>query len=453
MLAQIEQMLANLNALLWGWPMIVFVIVSGVALTVGLYGIQFRAFFVGWKYIIAPEERGLEDEESISPLQAFINALSTSLGNGAIAGMATAIHDGGPGAAFWIFVLGFFTMILRFAEVYASTAFTATSATGVLRGGPMVYLHKVFGGPYLIYVYAFLCFLLSLVSGNAMQCNSIRIGIEGIVGQLFEPGVYTTYVIAAGLFIFLLYIMFGGAQRIMRVAEAVIPIKVGLFFGASLLLLGYHYTAILPALKTIITAAFTPQALKGATLGFTVQEAIRYGFARGLNAVEAGLGNAGILFGATGSKNPIQSGIMSMITAFISTHLVCFLLTLLFVASGVWDSGLTSTALTTAAYETLFGPVASWLVTFLSISFGLGVLIAYAYIGRECWLFLTGGYFSNLYTWLYCAMALLGAIGSVAIVWRALDCIVAGLIIVNVYGLLLLIPKMRPAVRKFLTSS
>lgn len=244
--------------------------------------------------------------------------------------------------------------------------------------------------------------------------------------------------------------MFGGAQRIMRVAETIIPVKVGLFFGASILLLLYHYNEIIPALHTIMVGAFTPYALKGAMTGFTVQAAIRYGFARGLNAVEAGLGNAGILFGATGSKSPVQSGIMSMITAFISTHLVCFLLTLLLVVSGVWDSGLTSTALTTAAYETLFGQFARWIVTFLSLSFGLGVLVAYAYIGRECWLFLTQGRWSNLYTWIYCSMALFGAIGSVAVVWRMLDCIVAGLIIVNLYGLVLLIPRMRSGVQAYL---
>ena len=141
---------------------------------------------------------------------------------------------------------------------------------------------------------------------------------------------------------------------------------------------------------------------------------------------------------------------MSMITAFISTHLVCFVLTLLLVATGVWDSGLNSTALTTAAYATLFGRAADWIVTFLSISFGMGVLIAYAYIGRECWLFLTNGRWSHVYTWVYCSMALVGAIGSVAIVWSILDCVVAGLIIVNVYGLLMLIPQMRTGVQKYL---
>jgi len=444
MLYPVEQFFKQLGAILWGWPMIIFVALASVVLTVGLYGIQFRAFFTGWKYILWPEKRGISDEESISPLQAFINALSTSLGNGAVAGMATAIHDGGPGAAFWIFVLGFFTMVLRFAEVYASTQYIETSASGTLRGGPMVYLRQVAGGETLIYVYALLCFFLSLVSGNAMQCNSIRIGIEEIVGP-------APYVIALVLFLFLLYIMFGGARRIMKVAEAVIPVKVILFFGATLMLLVYHYDALLPALSTIVKGAFTPQALRGAGVGLTVQGAIRYGFARGLNAVEAGLGNAGILFGATGSKNPVQSGIMSMITAFISTHLVCFVLTWLLVASGVWDSGLTSTALTTAAYKTLFGGLADWIVTFLSISFGMGVLIAYAYIGRECWLFLTGGRWSMAYTWIYCVMALVGSLGSVAIIWSTLDCIIAGLIVVNLYGLMMLIPDMRRRLGAYLS--
>jgi AGCS family alanine or glycine:cation symporter len=445
----IDGLLRSFGGFLWGWPLIIFVILSGIILTVGLRFIQFRAFFTGWKYILAPEEpeekEEEEDSENITSLQAFINALSSSLGNGGIAGMATAMHSGGPGAAFWVFILGFFNMVLRFAEVSASTLFLEKSSTGHLRGGPMVYLRKVPGGNVLVYFYAFFCLLLAFFSGNAMQCNSIRLSVEEIVGPY-------TLTITFLLFAFLLYVMFGGAKRIMRASEAIIPVKVGLFFGATILLLGYHWAAIIPSLVLIVKAAFTPQAIAGGAIGFSVQSAMRFGFARGLNAVEAGLGNAGILFGATGSKKPIQSGVMSMVTAFISTHLVCFVLMLVFVASGVWDSGLTSTPLVIASYNTLFGYLGSWIVTFLSISFGMGVVIAYAFVGRECWLFLTNGRGSSVYTLVYCGMALIGSLGSVSFVWSSIDIIVACLIVVNVYGLLMLLPQMQKFVDAYLAN-
>lgn len=440
MFNQIDRITGSVGGVIWGWPMVGFVMLAGIIFTIAFRFIQFRAFGRGWYYVLHPEKKADgAAEEQISSLQAFINALSSSLGNGAIAGMATAIHAGGPGAAFWVFILGFFAMVIRFAEVYASLLFTSNVT---LRGGPMVYLQLVPMGNVLSYVYAFFCLMLALFSGNAMQCNSIRLGIESLVGP------YTTS-IAIILFLFLLYIMFGGAHRIMRAAEGIIPIKVGLFFGSLACMLIYHYQAIIPALVLIVKSALAPGALAGGAIGFSMQQAIRFGFSRGLNAVEAGLGNAGILFGATGSKYPLRSAIMSMITAFVSVHLVSFLLMVVIVASDVWKQDVTSTALTIASFNTVFGYLGSWIVTFLSISFGLGVLVAYAYVGRECWLFLTNGRIGWVYTWIYPCMALVGALGSVAFVWNMIDIIVAGLMVINVSGLLFLIPRMLPGIKEY----
>lgn len=407
-------------------------------MTVVFRWVQVRYFWLSWYYVFHPSEKTLLGSEYITPFQAFLNTLSASLGNGSAAGMATAIASGGPGAAFWIFIVGFFGIALRFAEVYASSYFIDENKQGTFRGGPMIYLRLVPGKKYLPALYAFFCLLTSFVAGSAMQCNSMAIGIQRLTG--FEKPF-----IAMILFAAIVYVLYGGAQRIIYFSEKIIPIKVGLFFICTLALLIYHALAIPAALALILKYAFTFKAVAGAGMGYTIQTALRYGISRSVSATELGLGTAGILFGTTGGKEPFKNSIMSMASLMISNHLVCCLLLLIFVASGVWESGLTSTALTSAAFETLFGLYGKIIVTFLSISFGLGVLVAYAYIGRECWLFLMPRASTQWYTALYACMSFFGIFSTVAVVWSAVDIANAGMLIMNVYGLMMLLPLLSRA--------
>jgi AGCS family alanine or glycine:cation symporter len=428
---------------IWGWPLVLFVVITGVAFTFAFSGVQFRYFKIMWLYLWAAEKSRVKVSESyISSFQAFINTLSASLGNGSTAGMATAIYSGGPGAAFWVFVLGFLTMAIRFAEVYASTLFVEKNESGVTRGGPMVFLHQVPGKKLLPAFYAFFGLLTSFIAGSAMQCNSVRLSVERMTGL-------SAGVIAVSLVILIGYILIGGSLRIIRISDRIIPLKVGLFFSMTITVLVYHYASLWPALVLIWQSAFTPQAVQGALIGHTFQNALRFGMSRLLSATEAGLGTAGVLFGATDSRNPVQNGIMSMASIVISNHLVCFTLMLIFVASGVWNSGLTSTAMTCAAYETVFGSFGGWIVTFLSLAFGLGVLVAYAYIGRECWIFITKGRYTWLYNSIYAGMAFIGALARVDVVWNAVDIANAGMMLINLYGLWILLPRLRRGLHAF----
>lgn len=425
-----------IDDVLWGWPLLVFVIVAGIILTLALGFVQFRYFFQCWKYVFSPEKDGKQTENYITPFQAFLNTLSVSIGNGSAAGMATAVAGGGPGAGLWIFILGFLYMVIRYAEIFVSMEYHEITPTGAVRGGPMVYLKKLPAGNALAYIYAFFCLLLAFVMGNAIQCNSITVGMERLTGL-------PTYIIAFALFGLLLYIMFGGAMRIIKVSDTIVPIKVGLFFTATIILLAYHYQSLWPALKLIFVSAFSAKALAGGAAGFSVQQALRFGMSRSLNATEAGLGTAGVLFGSTRGKEAVENSLMAMASTFISSHLVCFMLIWAFVASGVWDSKLISTAMTMAAYETVFGTFGSIVVGFLTVSFGLGVLVAYAYIGRECWLYVTGGRFTMGYTILYCLMALGGSLARVELVWNSTGIINAALVIINLCALLYLLPGIR----------
>lgn len=445
LLQQVSLWFEWLGTAMWGYPLIFFVLAAGAIMTITFGFVQVRFFAESWKYIFTPEpEDDGDSKQSISSLEAFMSALSTSMGNGSLAGMATALFAGGPGAALWLLVLGFFTMVIRFAEIYASTAFTVKTERGT-RGGPMAYLSMVPGGSWLPFTYAFFCLLLSVVTGNAMQCNSMTLGIVNMTGM-------SMYIPAIALFLFLIYVVLGGAQRIIKFSDTIAPIKVVLFTVSTVAVLVYFWSEFIPALRLIFAGAFSSKALAGGFVGHTMQNAIRFGISRTLSATEAGLGNAGVLFGATGSKSPVKSGIMSMASTFIATHIICFMMMLAFIMSGVWNSGLTSTPLVIAAYSTVFGALGGWVATILSFMFGVGVLVAYAFIGLECWLFVTGGRWSYGYYVLYCFMALFGSVSEVGLIWSMIDVITAGLTIINLYGLLCLLPKMRRGWNEYLVA-
>lgn len=440
---QVNDLISVVNSLLW-WPTIVFFVAVACIIMIALNFIQFRYFLEAWRLLLFPRKLKGADKADMTPFQAFLNALSTSLGNGSIGGMATAIFSGGPGAALWIFIYGLLGMSIRYCEVYLSTAFGVKHWANSVVGGPMVYLSKVPGGKFLPYLYALFCFFLALTMGNAMQANTIRLGCVRILGV---PNLLVAVILLA----FILYVMLGGAKRIVALSDKIVPIKVGVFFLSALIVLCYHYAALIPALILIVKAAFTPQAVFGGALGFSVQQAIRFGIYRTLNASEAGLGTAAVIFGGSGSKEPVRDGIMSMLSTFISSNLVCFSVALMIIASGVWNNGQTSLDLTITAYETVFGAAGGWIVTFLSISFGLGVLVSYAYIARSCWLFLSQGRFVMVCNGIFCLATFWGALARVELIWNITDLINTALLMVNMFGILMLLPTTKRDLKQFET--
>ncbi len=431
--------LDSIAEFIWGWPLVSLVIIANLIATISLRGIQFRYFFSSWQYLRFTHTA--QKENYISPFQAFLNTLSASLGNGSAAGMATALYSGGPGVVFWIFINGFLGMALRFAEVFLSTTVIDSTGAGMFRGGPMVFLHHVPGRRFLPMLYAIATLFVSIAAGSGMQANSITISVNRLTGvDHLVCGLIALIIVA--------YVLSGGAQRIMRFSETIIPVKVLLFFTATTIVFLFHIHKFIAAIQIVLEHAFTSQAMLGVAQGYTVKQALRYGISRSVSATEAGLGTAGIFFGSTQNPNPWRSSCMSMISLFISNHLVCCLLLLLFIMTGVWNSGLTSTAMTCAAYETVFGTFGSLLITFLSMVFGLGVLVAYAFIGRECWLFLFGPQFIWIYNAAYCMMAGIGAVMPVHTIWAAVDIGNACMMFLNMYGIMMLLPSIMSQISK-----
>ncbi len=426
-------------SLLWSWvnwllggPLIIYAVGVGIICTIAFRFIQFRTFFTAWRTILAPDKTAVAGE--MTPFQAFVNTLSTNLGNGSIVGAATAVVTGGPGAGIWVLIVGVLMMAVRFAEVYASTWYGARAPKDSTLGGPMLYLKEVAGGQVLSFLYAICCFVFGLVVGNAMQTHSISLSLETTWGV-------NAYVSAVALTAFICYVVFGGAQRIIAISDRIVPVKVVVFFGAAIILIAFHSASLIPALKLMVTSAFKPSAIAGGIIGFTIMQAIQSGMNLSVTATESGLGTAAILFGYTGSKDAMGNGLMGMISTFVSS-LVCFLVSLCIVISGVWDSGFKSSALTISAFNTVFGMWGGWIVSFLSISFGIGLLVSYAYITQAAWMSVTGGRLKAVFMVMYCLAAFLGAVVDVNLIWGAVALMNGILLSINLWGLLLLTPRL-----------
>lgn len=425
----------HISQFLVGWPLMIYVVTISIFYTVVLRGIQFRYFFTALKSAVAPSQKESQPEGNVTPFQAFINTINSNLGNGSIAGMGNAIFIGGPGAALWVVIFGFILMAVRFAEVYISTVYGANATEKTALGGPMLYLKDVPGGAYLPYIYAFFCTIFGLVGGNAMQANSIAVSLTSTWGinPLWS---------AIALLFFVLYILFGGAQRIVKISVSIVPVKVIVFLVSTITVLLFHYKSIWAALSLIVKSGFGLHAFGAGVVGFSLQQVIATGMARSIFATESGLGSAAILFGSTGNDDAIQNGFMGMVSTFISTC-VSFIVALCIVVSGVWGIGLDGTALTIASFDTAFGVYGGWIVSFLSISFGFGVLVSYAYVVRSVWLFLTNNRFSQFFIILYSLCAFGGALATIELVWDLCNISIAGVLFINLYGLVMLLPKIK----------
>lgn len=416
--------------LIAGWPLIICVIAVSILCTVAFRFIQVTYFFTSIKANLFPEAG--KAKADMTPFQAFVNSLSASLGNGSLGGIAVAIALGGPGALFWVVVIGFLLMSVRFAEIYLTTYFGPRMIGGSYLGGPMVYLQHVIAGKQLAYIYAFFCLWFGLICGSSLQSNTVALSLTTAWGI---PALVNATLITA----FVAYVFLGGAARIVKVSEMIVPVKVIVFFTAAFIILGYHYQAIIPAFRLMFWSAFNSGAFAGGVIGFAVREAMREGISKVIFATEAGLGTAAIVYGGAKSEQPVVDSIASMLSVFISM-VVCFLVGLCIIVSGTWDSGLKSTELTVAAFNTVFGSYGGWVVSFLSASFGLGVTVVFAYVTRAVWLYVTGGRWQYIFSILYCVFAFIGALISVPTIWQLAGITSILLLLLNLFAIVMLFP-------------
>jgi len=438
----ISVLLSAMSDALWGLPFLLFFFGACVSMTCYLKFVQFRYFVESIRMIFAPQANSdvVETSGTLSPFQAFMNTLGGNIGNGSLAGIPVAIAVGGPGSIFWLLVMSTFSVSLRFAEVYLATYFSS-SATAE-KSGPMYYLSLLPGGRVLSYLFGIFGFGYMMTGGNLIQCNAVGLALHRSWG-------ISQTITACVVFVFVGYILLGGASRIVKLLDKLVPIKVYGFLISAIVVLIYHATAIPHALYLMVSLAFQPQAVLGGTLAFALQKTIALGFQQGINASEAGLGTAAVAFGTTKGQDPVKSGIMSMLSVYINTHLICFLVALCVLASGVWNSGETSSALLISAYETVFGAAAGWIVSVLVMMFATSVVVAYAYNAKVCWEFLTGGRWPVLFIILYAVSAWYGTVMNARIVWVVNSLVTGSLFLVNTIGLLYFAPKIRDGLSSY----
>ncbi|MFN7962752.1 MAG: amino acid carrier protein [Thermoanaerobaculia bacterium] len=363
----------------------------------------------------------------LTPFQAFMTGLAASVGTGNIAGVATAIVTGGPGAVFWLWVYGFFAAAIKFAEAVLGMRYRQVDGAR-FSAGPMHYLRDGLKAPRLALAYGLIAGVAALVTTPFTQPNSIAV----VFSSQFQVPAWVSGVVLAVL---TWVVVIGGAGSIGRAAEKLAPLMVGLYLVGGLIVVLRHAEALPGVLALIVREAFSLHSAAGGAAGVGMMVALRYGLARGIYANEAGYGTAAVAYGSARSERPLEQGLNAVIEVFIVTFITCTLSALTVLVSGVWQSGAKSTALVAAAFDTSL-PGGGYVVALSALLFGYTTLIGWAYYGEQFLEYVLGGWVVKPYRWLYCALVVLGATTSVDLVWAWGDLMNGLQVFPNLVGLL-----------------
>ena len=385
-------------------PWVVVVLLgAGAFLTVKTSFVQLRRFGEAWR--VALVRRATGDSGALTPFQAFMTALAASIGTGNIAGVATAVVSGGPGALFWIWVYGFVATAIKFGEAVLGMTFRE-STTGGVRSGPMYYLRDGLRSPSLAWLFAFVAAVAALTTTPFTQPNSMALVLDTVFGI---PRLASGITIAVLTWL----VIIGGIASIGRAAEKLSPLKVGLYLTGGLIVILFNVARIPSVLSLVFSEAFTTRS----ALGFGMFVAMRYGIARGIYANEAGYGTAAVAYGTARSTQPTLQGLNAVVEVFIVSFVTSSISALTILLTGVWQSGLTSTAAVAAGFNTVMPTVGGWVVAFCTFLFGYTTLIGWAYYGEQFFEYILGRSVTVPYRWIYCLLIPLGAISKVDVVW------------------------------------
>lgn len=430
---QLESILNEISAVVWGPVMLVMLLGIGVYLTFGLKFFTFRKVFFAMKMLW--QGRSSDKRGDITPFQALMTALSATIGTGNIAGVATAIALGGPGAIFWMWLTALFGMATKYAEAVLAVEYRETDAQGRYMGGPMYYIKNGLQGRWnwLAASFAFFGAFAAFGIGNMVQANSVADAVE----TLFHvPSLYT----AIALTLLSAVVILGGIQRIAEVAASLVPIMAISYIACSLWVIITHYQEVPQALTLIIQGAFTETAAVGGFAGAAVWAAIRFGVARGIFSNEAGLGSAPIAHAAAKTNDPVQQGMIAMLGTFIDTILVCTMTALVIILSGVWSSGENGAALSTLAFETSLPGIGSYVVVLGLVVFAFTTILGWSYYGERCAQYLFGTKVIWPYRVLWLCAIPVGAVSKLTLVWLFADILNGMMAIPNLIALALLSP-------------
>ena len=432
-MGQVEHINGIINGLVWGPYMLVLLVGTGVWFTLRTNGLQVRKFGYTMKETLMkifdkPDANAAEGD--ITPFQALATALAATIGTGNIAGVATAIALGGPGAIFWMWVSAFFGMMTKFAEVVLAIQYREKNAEGSWVGGPMYYIEKGLGMKWLAIIFSIFGALAAFGIGNMVQANSVAAALEA---SFKIPPLYTGIFLAAAAALVIL----GGLKRIASVTEKIVPLMAVFYIIGALIILVLNIGGLPNAFALIFKHAFTPAAAVGGFAGAMVMTAMRRGIARGVFSNEAGLGSAPIAHAAARTDHPVRQGLWGIFEVFADTIVICTLTALTILSTGVWSSGLSGAALTTEAFNHgLPGNLGGIIVAIGIFFFAFSTILSWAYYGEKCAEHLMGSKVNMLYRIVWLPLIVVGAIGGLELIWDVADTLNGLMAIPNLIGLI-----------------
>ena len=437
-----------LDGYVWGLPLIILLLSTGLYLTALLRGVQFTMLrhALSLAFVTRKEPGG---EGDISHFQALMTALSATVGIGNIAGVATAIAVGGPGAVFWMWMTGLAGMATKYTEALLAVKYRVHDARGRMSGGPMVYIAAI--GPHrawkaLAAAFAVFAVTASFGIGCMTQSNSVA---EALSGSFGVPAWLTGVVLA----VMTAVVILGGVRWIARAASVIVPVMIALYGLSALYILWLFAERIPWALGLILTHAFTPAAATGGFAGASVWIAARMGVARGIFSNESGLGSSPIAAAAARTHEPVAQALVSMTQTFIDTLIVCSMTALVILCTGAWNSGLNGASLTTRAFSLALGEGAGSALVALSLSlFAYSTTIGWSYYGERALQSLAGLKWAVTYQVVFCFLLIVGAVSELEEVWTFSDIANGLMAFPNLVALLMLSPVALAETRRYLAA-
>ena len=421
--------------ILWNSLLLFLLVGTGVFFTIRLRGVQLRRFGEGFHRVFGNFTlRGKKaDDQGMSSFQALATAIAAQVGTGNITGCATALVSGGPGALFWVWVSAFFGMATIYAEAVLAQRYR-TTVNGKVTGGPAYYIRAAFKGTFgkvLAGVFSVLIILALGFMGNMVQSNSIGDAFHNAFGMSHLAVGIVVAVIAA--FIFL-----GGVQRIAAVTEKIVPIMAAFYIVGCVVILVMNYKTLPNAFTQIFVLAFNPQAMAGGVAGVTVQQAMRFGVARGLFSNEAGMGSTPHAHALAKVNHPREQGAVAILGVFIDTFVVLTLTGLVLITSGLIPEGLTGTALTQAAFSQAFGGFGPVFIAICMFFFAFSTIIGWYFFGQSNFKALFGEKALPVYSVIVVVFILVGSTLKVDLVWAMADFFNGPMAVPNLLALLAL---------------
>ena len=440
----IEAFLNQLSSIVWGPVMLAFLLGIGIFLSLGLNTFPWRKTPYAFKILWC--SRRSDQPGDISPFQALMTALSATVGTGNIAGVATAIFLGGPGAIFWMWITALFGMATKYAEAVLAIKYREVDERGRYVGGPMYYIKNGLGEKWQWLAISFAIFgtLASFGIGNMVQANSVA---DAVQSMFLIP----TWLTASTLTVLTAIVILGGINRIAEVAARLVPIMAITYISGALCVVFLNIQQVPAALLLIIESAFSQTAAAGGFAGATVWAAIRFGVARGIFSNEAGLGSAPIAHAAAKTNAPVQQGMIAMLGTFIDTLIICTLTALVIILTGVWETGETGAALSTLAFNQGLPGWGGYIVVFGLVVFAFTTILGWSYYGERCAEFLFGTRVILPYRILWLCAIPAGAMGKLTIIWLLADVLNGLMAIPNLIALALLSPVIFKVTKNFLS--